>query len=287
MQQFSFSGLGTKWSIILDLPQLPQSLLTAVVDLTHKFESRYSRFLPDSEISKINHATSPYPLSPELEIMLEFGLKLKKLTNNHFNLSIAALLSGLGYNPNYSFSPNQSLINQDLPTYEIKDHHLVFTQPPQIDLGSLGKGFLIDKIANFLTDQQIDHFLIDGGGDIFATQKEDNSPWQIAIEHPHDPSQAIATLNLNNQAVATSSSQKRRFADNHHLLNPKTKTSSSTILSISILSSSAFIADALATAFFVTPANLWPILNQEFSSEQLIIYPDLTYQADKSFSLLI
>ena len=286
MPEFNLTGLGTKWSILIDQDIDHPSLESNLSGLISTFESQYSRFKEDSEISKLKKLKSPYKLSSELETMLSLGLLLEQKTLGCFNLNIGRLISALGYDAKYSFRPDPKEINQPLNSYTIKNHSLYFDSPLHLDLGALGKGYLIDKLSAYLMHHQINHFLIDGGGDIFATNKNNHSPWRIAVEHPTDESKAIGTISLQNQAIATSSSQKRKFKNFHHLLNPITKRPNSRLLSLSLLASSAFIADALTTALFVSPQNIWPTLVDEFNLEYLAVYPDFRVSKTPAFSNL-
>lgn len=285
MTGLEFEGLGTKWTILLD-HEVPGTLKPEIQEIIIAFENQYSRFKATSEISQLKYATSPYPLTSELEDLLSLGLKLQRLTLGHFNLNIESLLSGVGYDSAYSFSPDERLLKLPLTSFTLKNHQLIFDTPPRLDLGALGKGYLIDKIGKFLTAQGFKYFLIDGGGDLFGTSKQDHSPWKIALEHPTNPAQAIGSLTLHNQAIATSSSAKRKFKDFHHLLNPITKRPVNRLLSISILSSQAFRADALATALFISPTNIWPELVKEFNFDYLAIYPDFQVSHTPAFANL-
>jgi len=278
MKTLKFTGLGTSWAILIDEDSTPKTLEEEIGNQISTFEKKYSRFLPDSELSQINQSPNNVQVSSDLKKMLEIGLELHKATDGFFDLNIASLISGLGYDQNYSFTANQSLVNKPRGHFSLHDNTLIREGNVQIDLGSIGKGFLIDQIAHHLREQGIHHYLVDGGGDIFCSQKRDNSPWSVALEHPLHQEQAVAVIPLRNQGIATSSPQKRRFNDSHHLLNPKANSSTSTILSVTTLASSATFADVTATAIFVSPKQYWSPLSKITKVEY--------YATDPNFSQL-
>ena len=263
MFNIDLTGLGTSWSIIIDTPHPANNLhLSSLLQRQlADFETKYSRFLPTSLLSQLNNSTSrSYPLNRDLFTMIDLALKLKSLSHGHFDLNIITQLENIGYDQHYSFTPKTNYRQHAPGTYHLKNKHLIRRGQVKIDLGSLGKGYLIDQLAKTLHQHQIHHFLIDGGGDLYGTTKRDRSPWKIAIEHPLALDIGIATLDLNHQAIATSTSQKRRFGSFHHLLDAKKHIPVNTILSLTTLSSSALTADATATALFVTPPPLWPAI---------------------------
>lgn len=274
MFSFNLTGLGTSWSIIIDTlrPSNPTHLYSLLQQQLVDFEAKYSRFLSTSQLSQLNNSSSPsYPLSPDLLTMINLGLKLKSLSHGHFDLNIATQLEDIGYDQHYSFTPKTDHHLHIPGTYHLKNNRLIRRGQVKLDLGSLGKGYLIDQLAQTLHQHQIPYFLIDGGGDLYGTTKKDLSPWRIAIEHPLEPNIAIATLSLNHQAIATSTSQKRRFGSFHHLLDAKKHTPVNTILSLTTLSSSALTADATATALFVTPLSLWSTITQHTQTQYLAL----------------
>lgn len=274
MFSFNLTGLGTSWSIIIDTlrPPNPPHLSSLLQQQLVDFEAKYSRFLSTSQLSQLNNSSSSsHPLPPDLFTMINLGLKLKSLSHGHFDLNIATQLEDIGYDQHYSFTPKTDHRLHIPGTYHLKNNRLIRRGQVKLDLGSLGKGYLIDQLAQTLHQHQIPYFLIDGGGDLYGTTKRDLSPWKIAIEHPFDSNIAIATLSLNHQAIATSTSQKRRFGSFHHLLDAKKHTPVNTILSLTTLSSSALTADATATALFVTPLSLWSTITQHTQTQYLAL----------------
>jgi thiamine biosynthesis lipoprotein len=215
--------------------------------------------------------------------MLKIGQLINKITDGHFDLNINRLISGYGYDKDLSFQENQNLINKEKGNFKLSNHQLIKEGDVELDLGGIGKGYLIDLLAKFFKKNNYSSFLIDGGGDIYATTKENGTPWNVAIEHPLDPTSAISQINLTNKAIATSSSQKRKVKNFHHLLDPKNKKPVQSVLSVSVLADSATLADACATAIFVSPPVFWDILRKKFNLEYQVVFPDLSYKKSNHF----
>ncbi len=284
MKEFSFQALGTAWSILVDHNIFPKSHQKVIINFVNDFEKRYSRFKDDSEISLINQSKKrKFQLSTDLKEMLSLGLVLQRLTDGHFTPNINRLLLGYGYDQNYSFKQNEENFKIPAGSFSFLSDQLIKHGDVQLDLGGVGKGFLIDKISSLLARLGYKYYLVDGGADIFATSKSKNQPYNIAIEHPLNKDEAIGCLKIINQSIATSSSNKRRVGNFHHLLNPLTKQPVNDILSVTAIADSAFIADACATAIFVSPRSTWKNIAKKFKLNYLVVFSDLSFQTSPGF----
>lgn len=282
MISLTFDGLGTHWQILINQEEIPFDLFSLVKEMVAQFEQQYSRFLPESEVGLIGRSKKmKLTVSPDLANMLRFGLVLNKLTDGAFDLNIAAMLEDYGYDSDYSFVKKEP--TDHLGDFELSGKILIKRGMVKLDLGAVGKGYLIDLIAKFLQQKGITSFLINGGGDIYATTKADDQPWQAAIEHPAYPDRAVGIVELRNQALATSSPQKRKYRDFHHILNFQTKQPVETVLSVSVLARSAMVADGAATAMFVSSCGLREKMVEELGIGYLAIYPDMTFEKNTGF----
>lgn len=282
MIPLDLDGLGTHWQILIDQKETSAGLLLSIRELVARFEQKYSRFLPESEINLIGRSNKTrLVISSNLAKMLHFGLILKKLTNGAFDLNIAAVLESNGYDSDYSFTKKD--ISTHSGDYGLSGRTLVKRGLVKLDLGALGKGYLIDLIAKFLQREGIKNFLINGGGDIYATCKANDQSWRVAVEHPVYSDQAIGVVELKNQALATSTSQKRKFGNFHHLLNSRTQRPIDDVLSVSVLAPSAIVADGIATAIFVSSSSDRPMIAGKLKAEYFVVFPDLGFQVSPGF----
>ena len=285
MVEFSFPALGTVWWIMVDHLGFDETDKRKVINFVADFEARYSRFLSDSEIGKINRSKKEkVGVSADLKKMLELGKTLQTVTEGRFNLNINRLLLSYGYDKEYSFA-KRAIIHATEGSFSLSGDTLIKKGEVELDLGGVGKGYLIDRVSKLLTGLGYKFHLVDGGGDIYATTKADGHPWKIALEHPTNRDEAFGVVEIKNESVATSSSNKRRAGKFHHLLNPETKRPEESILSVTTLAKKAFLADAGATAIFVSDKKNWQRIAQMLGLNYLVVFPDLSYEASANFGL--
>ena len=156
-------------------------------------------------------------------------------------------------------SPTDNEIKETLKTvgYEnifIKNKYAELKPNTKITLGGIAKGYIIDKAIEVLKNNNINHALVNAGGDMRAIGNKGKDNWQIALQNPRDKKDSITTIQLNNKAVATSGDYERYFDDNfkfHHIVDPRTGYSATELISVTILTDKAIDADALATSVFV------------------------------------
>lgn len=237
---YNFKALGTVWNIIIDEPNVNVDK-AKILKVVNNFESNYSRFIDTSLVSQFNSGKKIN--NKEFQSLLTFGQEIEKASNGYFTSNSGKILTKLGYG-----SGIQGL-----------------------DFGAFGKGWLIDKIANYLKKHKIKYFMVNAGGDIFATQKIDHSSWVVALEHPIDRTVAIGTIKIKNQALAASSPFKRSWNNYNHLINGKTGKSIIPNKAVFTISDDAKTADALATTINIMPNELIDEISKKYSTQYLII----------------
>lgn len=276
MDVFSFRALGTEWSVLIDAYPLTPTLQRAVVEYTTQFEQRFSRFLPHSEVNAFRKAKAgTYPLSEELSVLLGRADILRRLTGGIYDPAVGGLLEQAGYG--MSKKNNESTgttTNFSLPHWSLMGTTLTLDGPVAFDLGGMGKGYCIDGVARVLEREGCQHYLVEGGGDMWGTTKADGSPWQVAIEYPGKPELAAGTMALSHQGLAVSDRFRRRFGRWHHIVHPIMKQAVNTIDGCAAVAPSAWDADCMTSGLFLAPSELYPALAHEFQAEYLVFLPD-------------
>ncbi len=267
------AALGTLWWF--DLFDAPEEREKEVTDCITKrltvFEKQYSRFLNTSFIGKLNRTGILENPTDELIALLQFGKKLYKDTKGMFNFLSAHTQVARGYGASQTVRSNDSTAPANPDIDLIIDKKQITLHRGSVDLGGFGKGWLIDEVANMLqTDLRIKHFLVNGGGDIYATTLPDNSPIDVFIEHPTKQKNSIAKVPLTNQGFAGSSTHKRRWRKSdtahHHIIAEHTSE-----ISAHIIAETALAADVFATIACATPPQSTPKLLQDNNLEYLLI----------------
>ena len=123
-----------------------------------------------------------------------------------------------------------------------------------IDFGAAGKGIALDEIKNILSERKIKEAVVSIGGSIFL---KGDKEFTVGIRNPEGNSGSyIAKLRIPENCVSTSGSYEQQFEANgkkyHHILDPETGYPvSNNLLSVTIISESGILSDALSTACFV------------------------------------
>ncbi len=131
----------------------------------------------------------------------------------------------------------------------------------RIDLGGFAKGHAVDNAAAILQGLGIEHAIISAGGDSRVLGDRRGRPWTVAIRHPRRPAEVVAVLPLEDVSISTSGDYERYFigADGvrcHHLLDPRSGKSPSSVHSVTILSADGLTSEALSKSVFVLGLDL-------------------------------
>jgi thiamine biosynthesis lipoprotein len=280
--QTEFEAIGTHWNIEIEPSSEKSSsaLFTMIRDRIEIFEQTYSRFRPDTLITRMSKQTGTYEFPPDSEQMWSLYKQLYTITKGAFTPLIGSLLSEAGYDASYSLTPKE--LHKPPRWEEALDDafpRITTRQPVMLDLGSIGKGCLIDIVGELIEANGIQRYVINAGGDIRHRQT-DGTPLRIALEHPGDMSRAIGIASIANQSLCGSSGSRRKWRQFHHIMNPRTLGSPSHVISAWTIADSTIIADALATCLYlVPPEDLIPY----FDFEYLILRPDYSVTHSNGF----
>lgn len=242
--------------------------LAAVCREVERLEGILSRFIPESDISRINRSAGihcenvSFDTYEVLSQAVEFSMKYQE----SFDVTIGPLVALWNSKKEASMPPDESNIRQVLPLVNDRDLVLDFWQRTaglknvgqSIDLGGIGKGFAGDKILEVFKEYGISSAYSNLGGNVVTLgAKPDGSPWHVGIQHPRQENKIIGSVSVVNQTVVTSGDYQRYFTDSqgkrhHHILNPTTGyPAESGLISVSIVTEKSLAADALSTILFV------------------------------------
>mgnify|MGYP001341093962 CR=1 FL=1 len=208
-------ALGTVWHIeLFETCRDHSALRNSIVDWLEVFESRYSRFRSDSWLSTLNQNGVFINPNHQFVDLLTQAREYYSATEGVFNIAVGEQLTQSGYDADYSFTAATKISSvPDLPDILDVKRDTILLKSGSLDLGGIGKGYAIDKLADFLKEEHgLRFFLINGGGDMYATSDNDK-PITITLAHPDDQSLAIGTLDLQNVGFAASSPRLRTWRD--------------------------------------------------------------------------
>lgn len=277
METFTFTALGTQWSIMLDTAVFSEALKKQILEDVQSFEHRFSRFLPESQVNQFREAPAgTYTLSALFTMFLKEADKLRILTDGAYDPAIGGLLEHAGYGATYRLESDGQEVAYHIPRWSLVGQELTIDGAVVFDLGGIGKGYCIDMVADILKQQGEQFFLVEGGGDMYGTTKCDGSPYRVALEWPGKPDMAFGVVELRNQGIAVSDSFKRRWGKWHHILDPHTKQPIESVLGAATVAPSAFAADCMTSGLFLAPPQKYGELSQTFEAQYVVFRADGT-----------
>ncbi len=208
-------------------------LFGSLETLFTRYEARFSRFLPTSELWRFNHRVSERDrVSAEMRELLKRCRYFSSITGGIFNPAILTNLEDAGYDRSFELIGGTSRLRPRPPVPAFESllidggtREVSLSLPFGVDFGGIGKGNAVDEAQALLPAGS--GFLIDAGGDIFAAGRgPGGTPWLIDVADPREPDRVIARVELVDQAIASSWTTRRRWrcaaGEAHHLIDPRT-----------------------------------------------------------------
>jgi thiamine biosynthesis lipoprotein len=243
-----------------------------------KLEARWSRFLPDSEVSRLNAADgAPVVVSPETLLLVERAVAGWYRTAGHFDPTVLSALVAAGYDRTFDDLPADAGVgvacaSQPSPGCAgiVIDPIVRSVRLPQdvaFDAGGIGKGLAADLVAAQLCLAGARGVCVNIGGDL---RVEGDGPlgegWTVDLDHPLGAT-SPGRVHLRAGAIASTWRTKRSWGNadsRHHLIDPATGESAFTGLAgVSVLAAEAWWAEVLAKAAFLAgPADGAALIEQ-------------------------
>lgn len=248
-----------------------EALLSECMSLCDKYEKIFSRTRTDSELYKLNHreispiegAPDTYPVSEELADLLSIGLDYSKKSDGAFDIAIAPLTELWDFTSETPKAPENSMIRKAVSICGIQDVSIhgqeVTLESPDtaFDLGGIAKGYIADRIKEYLLSQNVKSATINLGGNVICIgTKPDGTPFKIGVQKPFaDRNETAAAMEITDKSVVSSGIYERFFEEDghfyHHILNPKDGYPyDNDLISVTIISDRSVDGDALSTTCF-------------------------------------
>lgn len=263
-----------------------KSLLDDCLALCDRYELIFSRTNENSELYKLNHRisdsavsnqtietqTTPYQvngttntwhISEYLAALLSQGLSTTRESDGAFDIAIAPLTSLWDFTAEDPKAPDDADIQKVLPlcssdgvTIDGQDITLP-SDDIQFDVGAIAKGYIADRLKDFLVKKGVNSAIINLGGNVLCIgSKPDGTPFKVGIQKPFaDRNETEAVMDITGKSVVSSGIYERCFKQNgklyHHILNPQTGYPyDNSLISVTIISDQSVDGDALSTTCF-------------------------------------
>lgn len=244
-----------------------QSALAEAVEEIMRIERLLSTYLPDSWTNRINAAAGKHPVQVPAEVfqLILRAQALSRISQGAFDLSYGSLdKSFWNFDQAMDRLPDPVLAKKSV---HLIDYRNILLDPAEqsvflknsgmrIGFGGIGKGYAADRAKALLQSMGLGSGVVNASGDLCVWgQKPDGSAWKVGISHPDRPKEALAHLNLERGAVATSGNYEKFVwiggKKYSHTIHPKTGYPIQGILSVTVLAPAAELADALTTPIAV------------------------------------
>lgn len=267
-----FRKLGTDIDIQLvvadtEEKKIAQEDFLLVEKMYNDFNNIFSRFDLESELSKLNSNLRVFSVASEhLCEIVKRSLLYNKQTRGIFDPRVLDILEKVGYFDDFSdgqrkfrsdIDEKSTLLQSDLVNdLKIENEKVFFGV--KMDFSGIAKGYITDKVAEFLISKGWKNFLVDSGGDMFMQGfDEEQRRWTIAVEGIDEKKMIFA---LDEKGIATSGIGRRRWEIDskrvHHIIDPKNPENFSFDLkSVSVIAESTTSADVWAKTIFLMGAN--------------------------------
>ena len=262
--ELSGKAQGTYYSIIYYGHKDYQPQIDSILDA---FDQSASLWVENSLLRQLNSNVTD-SLDDILAEMFARSAEINEYTGGAFDCTIGKLVRAWGFGFDKSSEMTDNLIDS-LRQYtgqgivEVTEGNRLQKRYPEteIDFNAIAQGYVVDIIADFLTREGVESFLVDVGGEVIARGvKPDGSSWGVGIERPaadkDSPQEVELVINLDDMSVVTSGNYRKYYEKEgvkySHTIDPMTgRPVEHSLLSVSVVDKYAWRADALATAFMV------------------------------------
>ncbi len=259
--------MGSDFELIVtdqDEAAAQQRLSEGVAEI-QRIEKLLTVFSDTSQASQLNRQAgiAPVQVDEEVYTLIERCMRLSALTQGAFDISSGALKALYNFKQATFQLPDAYTLQETLKVtgyrhIELLPNRKVYLQRKgmQIGFGAVGKGYAADRVKALWMAKGVQSGVINASGDLTAWGTQaDGSPWKVGIADPDNPDRILLWLPVQNGSVATSGNYEQYFEHKgirySHNINPISGQPVPFIKSVTIISPSAELSDALATAVTV------------------------------------
>lgn len=272
MRSYRFAAMGSEAHVLL--PSDRGDAITPVRELFADWEARLSRFLPDSELSRLNaRAGQPVVVGRVLFDAIWASVAAARVTDGIFDPTLLPQLRRIGYAESFDRTREAvpAVDAEPSPGGDwrkiVLDRRSRTVELPAgcaVDLGGIAKGMAADAALDLVRARGVGAALVSAGGDLCVLGlPPDAGAWHVLVGDDFTGD----VVPLVRGALATSGSTRRAWLQGgvrrHHLLDPRTgEPAASGLREVTVAASTAQAAEVAATVAFA----LGPRLGAELLS---------------------
>jgi len=276
--------------------------IDAGINEISRIEKLLTTFSDDSETNQINRnaGIQPVVVCRETLELIKRSIRISKVTQGAFDITYGSIDKRLwNFDQEMTALPDDTtarqmvrLINYRNITLNEEDCSVFLrVRGMRIGFGGIGKGYGADRAKMIMKEQGVESGVVNASGDLNAWGLQpDGKKWTIGIANPDASHHIFSYLNISDLAVATSGNYEKFIMNDgkkySHTINPRTGLPVTGIKSVTIITSFAEIADAMATP--VTIMGVYTgldLINQMNDIEAIIIDDDDHLYTSKNISI--
>ena len=261
-----------------------EEILEHCKNLCRKYENLFSAEVESSDIGRINQAEGkPVSVSSETAELIQLGIHYGELSDGKFDITVLSASELWDFHDGKKVIPDQKVLEEAVSHIDYKniqvDGTTVTMKDPKcrIDLGGIAKGYIADRLKEYLEKEGIEHATINLGGNVLTIgTKPDGSDYKIGIQKPFAADgEVLEVLSVHDRSVVSSGDYERYFEKDgviyHHILDPQSGWPVQNDLDqVTILSDSSADGDALSTTCYVLGLEKGMKLIQEMDDVEAI-----------------
>ncbi len=242
------------------------AVATDALNLIDELEAQLSVFREGSEISFVNREAARRAVALEHSLfgLLTLCKSLHDETEGAFDITAGVLTRCWGFLKRSGRIPAaedlehaRSLVGSANLLLDDETRSVRFSREGmEINLGSIGKGYALDRVAASMRDRVGSALLNAGASSMYAIGSGNPSEgWSVGLRDPRNKNRRLARLRLRDCSLSTSGSEEQFFEHDGqrygHIIDPRSGWPAQRVTSVSVVAQSAAISDALATAFYI------------------------------------
>lgn len=227
-----------------------RSVLLEAISLCEHYENLLSRTKEGSDVYKINNSEGFVSVSEETALIIKTALKYCEQSEGLYDITITPVSSLWDFNK--EILPEEAALSEALKKVDYKKIQLegnrVNANGAQIDLGSVAKGYIADKLREFFENKGVKNAIINLGGNVYVLGDKYT---RVGIQKPFSGG-TVGRVEMKNLSAVTSGTYQRCFTKDgafyHHILDPKTGYPKNTDLdSVTVIGESSMLCDIMST----------------------------------------
>lgn len=262
-----------------------ERLVRMAVAEVHRLERVFSLYREDSALTRLNRQGRLDDPPPDLSRLLSQAVAFGERTGGLFDPSVQVLwdlyaaraLAGRPLPPDPA-ELRAALARVDYRAIRVEEDAIVLERPGMaLTLNGIAQGYITDRVAELLRANGLEHAMIDMGEARGLGSPAPGRPWRAGIADPREPGHILDTLDLSDQALATSGGYGTPLdpaGQFTHLFDPHTGQATPRWRSVTVRALDATTADALSTAFAQMPADTIRGIIPRFPVQAWLMGPD-------------